>query len=133
MHHPPDSDWFMTSDMLYQRTNLQSFDFVLRGHEHDPHSEMKSFTGSQQCFRISAGALYSSDYTKSFNAVQIDLDTGVGAVFFWRLAENSYKWIKDLEVISDEDDGVFFLPKKLRSRLRRRASSRKIGGSQSHP
>lgn len=125
MHHPPDSDWFITPDMLYQRNNLQSFDFILRGHEHDPHSEMIPFKGKQEYLRISAGALYSSDFAKSFNAIELDFDTGVGRVFFWRLSENLYKWIKDLEVVS-EDEEVFFMSKGLRSRVRRRASSKKV-------
>ncbi|HEX8843661.1 MAG TPA: metallophosphoesterase [Pyrinomonadaceae bacterium] len=128
MHHPPDSDWFITPDMLYQRSNIEKFDFILRGHEHDPYSEMSPFKGKKQYFRISAGALYSSDFAKSFNAVKLDFDTGVGKVFFWRLSENLYKWIKDLEVTSEEEE-VFFLSKSLRSRVRRRASSKKAGDS----
>jgi predicted MPP superfamily phosphohydrolase len=132
MHHPPNSDWFIAPDMLYQRDNLKSFDFILRGHEHDPHSEMTPFKGKQQYMQISAGALYSSDFAKSFNAIEVDFDTGVGRVFFWRLSENLYRWIKDLEVVSDEDE-VFFLSKSLRSRVRRRASSKKAGTSPNRP
>jgi predicted MPP superfamily phosphohydrolase len=99
IHHPPESDWFQTSDKLYQRQQLRKFDFVLRGHEHDPHTGLRALHGHGEYAHISAGALYShGSHQNSFNVVHVDFDQGVAFVFFWRLSNRTLRWMKDTEV-----------------------------------
>lgn len=116
VHHPPETDWYVLDDMRYQREAFPNFDFVLRGHEHDPRVQLSFFAGREYC-HISAGALYSTDaYQKSFNVVQLDLETQSAWVFFWKLTSGTLKWVKDVELYHNGYQ-FFQLPEKLASRL----------------
>ena len=117
MHHPSESDWFVIDDLVYQRNNITFYDFVLRGHEHDPHARALAFHQGREYCQISSGALYSHDkFQNSFNAVQIDLDTGSAWVFFWRLSERTLEWVKDVELYSNGFH-AFELPDALMERI----------------
>src|SRR5262249_31301356 len=116
VHHPPETDWYVLDDMRYQRQTFPNFDFVLRGHEHDPHVQLSFFAGREYC-QVSAGALYSTDdFQKSFNVVQLDLETRTAWVFFWKLASGTLKWVKDVELYRNGFQ-FFQMPKKLVDRL----------------
>jgi calcineurin-like phosphoesterase family protein len=115
VHHPPETDWYVLHDVVYQRKTFSSFDFLLHGHEHDPH-QLSFFAGREYC-QISAGALYSTDvYQKSFNVVQLDLETGSARVFFWKLGTGMLKWVKDVELYRNGYQ-FFQMPEKFAARL----------------
>jgi predicted MPP superfamily phosphohydrolase len=124
VHHPIESDWFHPSDVQYQRTTLPSFDFILRGHEHDPHPKFsKPLNGGETCL-VSAGAIYTTDaYPNCFNVVQLNLDNGTGLIYFWRLSTDIYKWVPYVEL----GGGVmqFPLPSPLLKRLQDARNRRK--------
>lgn len=128
VHHPPETDWYVLEDMRYQREMFPHFDFVLRGHEHDPRVQHSFFAGREYC-QISAGALYTTDeFQKSFNVVQLDFETRSAWVFFWKLAPGTFKWVKDVELFH-HGFHLFELPEKLASRLSECISNAEMPGS----
>ncbi len=123
VHHPPETDWYILDDMRYQRKTFPYFDFVLRGHEHDPHVQASFFAGREYC-HISAGALYAAEhYEKAFNVVRLDLETGAGLVFCWRLSSRTFQWLKDVEIYR-EGKHFFQVPEKLTARLNKVVTTR---------
>lgn len=102
LHHPVESDWFIYDDIQYQRAKLGSFDFILRGHEHDPHGSSLSQLHSEPNYRFSAGALYTHEkYPKSFNTVRVNLDHRSARIFYWRLSRGKMEWVRDLDFHRD--------------------------------
>lgn len=98
LHHPIESEWFAREDQLYQRQHLGKFDFVLRGHEHDPHAVSLSQLHAAPTYRFAAGALYThEEFPKSVNAVRINLDHGSARLFYWRLSPAKYEWVRDVD------------------------------------
>lgn len=98
LHHPIASEWFVREDQLYQRHRLSKFDFVLRGHEHDPHAFSMSQLHAAPTHHFAAGALYTHElFPKSVNAVRINLDHGSARLFYWRLSPAKYEWVRDLD------------------------------------
>ncbi len=122
VHHPPETDWYLQPDLLYQRRSFPNFDFVLRGHEHDPNVQASFFAGREYC-HISAGALYATEsYDKAFNVVRLDLETGAGLVYYWRLASTTFQWVKHVEIYRDGKH-FFQVPEKLTARLNKEVTT----------
>lgn len=121
LHHPPDSDWFDRSDALYQRNKISGFDFILRGHEHDPHGISMSQLGTATSFRFAAGALYTHEhYPKSVSAMRVNFDGGSARLFYWRLSSGKIEWVPDVDF---HRDGSVQFP--LSDRLKLRIANRK--------
>lgn len=98
LHHPVESGWFVREDQLYQRHQLGNFDFILRGHEHDPHAVSLSQLHAAPSYRFAAGALYThEEFPKSVNAVRLNLDHGSARLFYWRLSTGKYEWVPDVD------------------------------------
>ena len=98
LHHPIESEWFVREDQLYQRRQLGNFDFVLRGHEHDPHAVSLSQLHAAPSYRFAAGTLYTHEqFPKSVNAVRLNLDHGSARLFYWRLSPAKYEWVRDVD------------------------------------
>ena len=81
LHHPPESMWFKDFDRRMQRAFLPKFDFILRGHEHEPttHATTNILTDDEY-IHFASGALYDATemrgktgYPISFNAVRLNL------------------------------------------------------------
>jgi hypothetical protein len=123
LHHPPESMWFRDHDRRMQAAFLPKFDFVLRGHEHEP--IMRADTNiltDEQYVHIASGALYDATelkgrtgYPIGFNVVRLNLDTGKGIIFYWRYVPNQYKWARD--IIADDGMKVFDIPEKVTRRI----------------
>lgn len=95
VHHPPASEWFAPFDRQFHgEMLLQQFDFILRGHEHEPDSHQQINLGSgRQWYHIAAGALYQTEsYVKTINAVSLNLDTGSAVIFHWLYFEKEARW-----------------------------------------
>lgn len=123
LHHPIASDWFVHEDQLYQRHQLGKFDFVLRGHEHDPHAFSMGQLHAAPTHHFAAGALYTHElFPKSVNAVRINLDHGSARLFYWRLSAAKYEWVRDLD-FHREGSVQFPLTPRLRSKMPGRAPS----------
>jgi predicted MPP superfamily phosphohydrolase len=119
VHHPVESDWFYHDDIMYQRNKLgqNNFDFIVRGHEHDPVVQVSGFYQGEKYCHIGAGALYTADrYPIGFNAVRLNLDFGTGRIFFWRFSTRTFNWFKDLEVYRTGSH-QFDMPNALANRL----------------
>ncbi|NUA28649.1 metallophosphoesterase family protein [Cupriavidus basilensis] len=117
LHHPAESDWFIRDDILYQRAKLGAFDFVLRGHEHDPHGASLRQLDADPSFRFAAGALYTHEkYPKSFNAVRVNLDHGSARLFYWRLSTGKMEWVRDVD-FHRNGSIQFPLGQKIKARL----------------
>lgn len=121
LHHPPTSLWFKDFDIHMQENNLPSFDFILRGHEHrtrffavNPIGRDKPF------FEMASGALYfHEEYSNGFNAVKINLETGLGTIYLWTYMSEYEAWRKNLGPSGAENNGSieFLLPEEIRNRL----------------
>jgi predicted MPP superfamily phosphohydrolase len=118
MHHPPDTEWFKGFDRQAQRSKMQEFDFVLRGHEHAPDAiGVRAGTTDHEWVHLPAGALYSKDeYPNSINAVTLNLDSARGMAFFWRYYQEHFRWRPDVGLLLD-GQWIFDLPLDLRQRL----------------
>jgi len=98
LHHPVESPWFVNEDQIYQRQQLAKFDFILRGHEHDPHAVSLNQLHAAPSYRFAAGALYTHErFPKSVNAVRLNLDHGSARLFYWRLSPAKYEWVPDVD------------------------------------
>jgi predicted MPP superfamily phosphohydrolase len=123
LHHPPESMWFKDFDRRMQKAFLPKFDFILRGHEHEPATESTvNVLTDDQYMHFASGALYDTSelkgrlgYPISFNCVRINLDTGEGVVFYWRYFSDLYKWKRD--VIVDDGYKEFNIPPRVLRRL----------------
>lgn len=114
LHHPP--DWFNKDFSRWSvETSLQrTFDFLLRGHEHESLAAHKSGPGGN-CMVISAGATYDHrKHPNGYNLVHLDLEAGKGTVFFRRYDEGR-GFHKDTVTTGDETPGlyIFDLPGRL--------------------
>ncbi|HEX5703177.1 MAG TPA: metallophosphoesterase [Pyrinomonadaceae bacterium] len=123
LHHPPESMWFKDFDRRMQRALLPKFDFILRGHEHEPTTETTiNVLTDDEYMHFASGALYDTSelkgrlgYPISFNCVRINLDTGEGVIFYWRYFSDLYKWKRD--VIVDDGYKEFTIPPRVLQRL----------------
>lgn len=131
LHHPPESLWFKAFDRRMQTAFLPRFDFILRGHEHEPVTQATTniITGDEYV-HIASGALYdatelkgTTGYPICFNAVRVNVDTGKGIIFYWRYFPNQYKWTRD--VIVDDGIKIFDIPEKVLNRIRASQTSSK--------
>jgi len=116
LHHPPASMWFQPFDSQMQSVRLPHFNFVLRGHEHQP-TALGLRSAGAEWMHIASGALYDhQEYPNGFNAVRLDLDRGTGVIFLWRYYKETFKWRKDVSLLPDGFD-EFELPKPRRRQL----------------
>ena len=123
LHHPPESMWFKDFDRRMQRAFLPKFDFILRGHEHEPTTQATTnIMTDDEYIHFASGALYDATemrgktgYPISFNAVRLNLDSGKGIIFYWRYFSDIYKWTRD--IIVDDGFKVFDIPDRVLRRL----------------
>ena len=117
LHHPPNSMWFAEFDQARHEL-LSCFDFVLRGHEHRANAlGITSITGDEW-MHFASGALYTTDYPKGFNAVIVNLESGLGKMYLWEYDHDRLKWRADTRRIPNGWI-EFPIPKQLRQRVTR--------------
>ncbi len=94
IHHPPFSKWFNDIDLKAQNAMLPEFHFILRGHEHmEKFDSLSPIDQGRVAHHFASGALYLTDeYTNNFNVVKLNLDRGVGTIFFYTYFHNYYAW-----------------------------------------
>jgi len=95
LHHP--FEWlaeFESSQI--KRSLIRGCDFILRGHQHEPHVELiQSSYGD--CIIIPAGASYHNlSYANAYNFVHLDLESGAGIIFL-RCWNGRDKWREDID------------------------------------
>jgi hypothetical protein len=123
LHHPPESMWFKDFDRRMQAAFLPRFDFILRGHEHEPVTQATTnLISDDEYIHIAGGALYDATELKGktgypicFNAVRINVDSGKGIIFYWRYFSDLYKWTRD--VIVEDGFKIFDIPEKVCRRI----------------
>jgi hypothetical protein len=111
MHHPP--DWLMEFDqLLVEQVLANRRAILLRGHLHRPDVlSMTSLSGS--FVSIPAGAIFDHRQgPNAYNFIQVDIDTGLGTIYFRRYNDRRQEWQKDTESTGDGLDGQdsFALP-----------------------
>jgi predicted phosphodiesterase len=115
LHHP--SDWF---DKTLSRWRVdadleQTFNVLLRGHEHDSLAASKSGPGGA-CMIISAGAAYDRrEYPNGYNFAHLDLDSGQGTLFFRRY-DDQIGFHEDTQTTGDAARGRYFFDLPWRKR-----------------
>ncbi len=113
-HHP--FACLHPADKVCRNKLTQHSDLILYGHLHDP-SNMEPRDAAGQSVIIGAGAGYEGrEHANSFNVCEIDLQTGVGRVEFYKYLPHFDRWKKDTDVNPDEAEGSFsFTVDRLRS------------------
>ena len=119
MHHP--FDWLTEFDASHVEERLgRECHFILRGHMHIPAIKVEQGTGGDVVV-IPAGASYdrrspeNQRYVCAYNFTHLDLEAGLGTIYFRRWSERREEWIED----SDSYRGgrfEFTLPKQLGKR-----------------
>jgi tetratricopeptide (TPR) repeat protein/3',5'-cyclic AMP phosphodiesterase CpdA len=101
LHHP--FDWLAEFDCDRIESRMrQSFNFILRGHQHRPKVEVIHGTSGDSII-IPAGSCYNRrlpenpQYANSYNFVHLDFDSGSGTVFLRRWSDPRTKWIEDID------------------------------------
>jgi predicted phosphodiesterase len=105
VHHPFESfhNCEKPSLNLIQRIS----DIILSGHVHDPNNSFRRDGNSGETIFITSGAAFEKRTTQNgFNVIEIDSDTLVGDVVFYKYLVSEHSWIKNKD-INHETDGIF--------------------------
>jgi len=99
IHHP--LDWLADFESsLIKRRLIQGCNFILRGHQHEPHVEIIRSTYGD-CIVIPAGACYNHrPYANAYNFVHLDFETGEGVISL-RCWNGRDKWREDIDSCKD--------------------------------
>ena len=103
VHHAPGSEWYREDDKLLQRQELRSFDFVLRGHQHEPEARQRTrIAGEDDFIELAPGALRTQPhYYQGFMAVELDFRARLMRITAWTVTSRARKWVLDGEFGKD--------------------------------
>jgi 3',5'-cyclic AMP phosphodiesterase CpdA len=123
VHHQPFSQWYHEENHQLQRQELTFFDFILRGHQHEPEARQGvRFAGQGDYVELAPGALRTwPHYFQGFMAVELDFTAGLMRMTAWNVSHPSRDWVRD-QGFGDGGVDYLLLPRRLRSRLRKLAA-----------
>lgn len=118
VHHEPRSVWYRSYDSEVQRREFTDFDFVLRGHQHEPEArQAMMIAGKHGYVELAPGALRTRpERFQGFMAVELDFAAQFMRLTAWKPSSVSGKWVPDSDF---GKGGVDFrpLPTPLLARL----------------
>jgi predicted phosphodiesterase len=119
VHHPPESVWYRGYDNEVQLREFTNFDFVLRGHQHEPEAkEGRMIAGKHGYVELAPGALRTRpERFQGFMAAELDFSAQFMRVTAWKPSPVGGAWVLDPDF---GNDGVDFrlLPTQLLDRLK---------------
>ncbi|MFI2842325.1 metallophosphoesterase family protein [Mycolicibacterium sp. PDY-3] len=123
-HHPPESEWFRDSDRALQREELNFFDFVLRGHQHEPKaSQSVRVAGNDDYIELAPAALRTRPKNfQGFMSVQLDFTQKLMRIRSWTVTNRARRWVPDQE-FGDGGIETYKIPETLLNRIDRVSSS----------
>jgi predicted phosphodiesterase len=119
MHHEPLSEWYAEADRQVQRQELTRYDFVLRGHQHEPRLRVGAkVAGDDDFLELAAGALRTQPHWyQGFMTAELDLAAGLLRVTAWTVTGHGRRWVRDPE-FGNGGCEIRALPNRLRERVR---------------
>jgi predicted MPP superfamily phosphohydrolase len=121
VHHEPRSTWYRDYDRQLQRKELKPFDFVLRGHQHEPQARQGlTVAGRDDYVELAPAALRTRpDYFQGFMTAELDFSASMMRLRAWKPTTTAGKWRPDLD-FGDDGVDVRHLPEPLLERLQNR-------------
>ncbi|WP_454791702.1 metallophosphoesterase family protein [Mycolicibacterium lutetiense] len=122
VHHEPRSPWYRDYDRQLQRKELKYFDFVLRGHQHEPQARQGvTVAGRDDYVELAPAALRTRpDYFQGFMAAELDFSARMMRLTAWKPTPTAGRWRPDLDFGNDGEVG-HHLPEPLLERLNGRS------------
>lgn len=123
LHHPPESEWYRDSDRALQREELNFFDFVLRGHQHEPQAAQGvRVAGNDDYMELAPAAVRTRPKQyQGFMAVQLDFVQKLMRITSWTVSNRARRWVLDQE-FGEGGTEIYRIPQTLLNRIERVSS-----------
>jgi 3',5'-cyclic AMP phosphodiesterase CpdA len=119
VHHSPASEWYRGYDNEVQLKDFTNFDFVLRGHQHEPEAQQRRMVAGRHGYvELAPGALRTRpERFQGFMAAELDFSAQLIRLTAWKPSSAAGTWVLDPDF---GKGGVDFrlLPASLLSRLK---------------
>jgi 3',5'-cyclic AMP phosphodiesterase CpdA len=119
VHHSPTSVWYRGYDNEVQLKDFTNFDFVLRGHQHEPEAQQRRMVAGKHGYvELAPGALRTRpERFQGFMAAELDFSAQFMRLTAWKPSSAAGAWVLDPDF---GKGGVDFrlLPTSLLNRLK---------------
>jgi predicted MPP superfamily phosphohydrolase len=97
VHHAPESVWYRGYDNEVQHKEFTDFDFVLRGHQHEPEARQRMKTAGKDGYvELAPGALRTRpERFQGFMAVELDFSAEFMRLTAWKPSSVYGTWVLD--------------------------------------